>query len=80
MVLAPLDSEGTVMLPDRAPAALTVKVLGAATPPNVTVLIDSEADHPDPFTVIELPDGPLEGEKLAVRDNNTVTVKALAKV
>jgi hypothetical protein len=68
------------MLPDRAPAALTVKVLGAAAPPNVTVPIDSEDAHPKPVIRIELPTAPLVGEKLAVGDNNTVTVKAFIKV
>jgi hypothetical protein len=65
MVLAPLDSEGTVMLPDNVPVALTDSVFVAATPPNVTEVTDSEANHPEPVIKIELLTAPLVGEKLA---------------
>ena len=66
MFLKPPTCEGTVMVPDKVRLLLTVRVLVAATPPRVALLICSFAAHPYPETVITVPIGPLTGLKLAV--------------
>ena len=78
MLSVPAATEGTAMVPDRAPVLLTNRVLLAEVPPTVTPVMLSEAAQPDPLTVIIVPTGPEVRLKLA--DGVVVTVKALAKV
>jgi hypothetical protein len=68
MYLRPTANVGTVMVPDRLPAPLTVRVCVAVAPPTVTLpaAIVSDATHPVPVTVTVVPTGPLTGSKTAV--------------